>query len=289
MTGPAQTRLTAVGYLWKSGAIALAYLAATVVWGGVVTALKLDMPRTPAAEAQHQLLLLIAGSLLVGGCLAPLARGIGGATTGRWLVLAAFAYVCNGFNNAIEAAVFTTLGGTPAMMLLFVAPCALAAWVAVRLIPAAPAPRAGVRSRWWRLVLAWLAFPVIYYSFGMLAYPWVREVYEQPEMSLRVPAQAVVVSVALLRSLLFLAVTVPVVARWTGSRRALTLSLAAGYFVLIGLYGLLQTTWWPAGMRVVHGLEILADSVVCAWVMVRLLAPAPRATAAAAGLVEVSQ
>ena len=40
---------------------------------------------------------------------------------------------------------------------------------------------------------------------------------------------------------------------------------------MVGLFGLLQTTWWPVGMRAVHSLEILADSAVYAWAAVALL------------------
>lgn len=280
MTTP-PTRVTPLGYAWRIAAIAIAYAAATMFSGAVVGAAKLPMPVLPQGTGQQSsVALLLVGALCIAACLAPLARGIAGTQAGRWLVLAPFTYVCTGFNNAIEAAFFTTLGGTPAMMLIFLAPCLLAAWLAVALFPAAGAvtPARRLRGWWWRTLLAWLAFPAIYYVFGMLAYPWVRELYERPDMGLRVPAGTVVIGVVLLRSALFLAVLAPVIARWSRSRRALTVALAAAMFVMVGLNGLLQTTWWPVGMRAVHSLEILADSVVYAWAAVALLAP--RAAAA---------
>jgi len=278
------TTIGPIGYAWRIAAIALAYAAATMFSGAVLAAAGVPLPVFPQSAGQQQsVALLLAGALCLAASLAPLARGSGGTTIGRWLVLAAFTYVCTSFNNAIEAAFFTTLGGTPAMMLMFLAPCLLAAWLAVALIPAADAvtPARPLRGWWWRALLVWLAFPVIYSVFGMLAYPWVRELYERPDMGLRVPAGLVVVGVVLLRSLLFLAVLVPVIARWSRSRRALTFTLAAAMFVMVGLFGLLQTTWWPVGMRAVHALEILADSAVYAWVAVALLAPKapPAATA----------
>jgi hypothetical protein len=166
------------------------------------------------------------------------------------------------------------------MMLIFLAPCLLAAWLAVALVPAADAvaPARPLRGWWWRTLLAWLAFPAAYYVFGMLAYPWVRELYERPDMGLRIPAGLTVIGVVLLRSAFFLAVVAPVIVRWSRSRRALTITLAAAMFVMVGLNGLLQTIWWPVGMRAVHSLEILVDSVVYAWAAVALLAPGtPRA------------
>jgi hypothetical protein len=268
--------ITPFGYAWRIAVIALAYAAATMFSGAVVGAAKVPMPVLPQGAGQQQsIMLLLLGALCVAACLAPLARGLAGTTAGRWLALAPFTYVCTGFNNAIEAAFFTTLGGTPAMMLMSLAPCLLAAWLAVALVPGADAetPSRALYGWWWRALLVWLAFPAIYYLFGMLAYPWVRELYEQPGMGLTVPTMPVVVRVVLLRSLLFLAVLVLVIVRWSRSRRSLTATLAAAMFVMVGLFGLLQTTWWPVGMRVVHSLEIFADSLVYAWVAVALLAP----------------
>ncbi len=279
------TPITPFGYVWRIAVIALAYVAATMLSGTILAAAKVKLPVLPqAAEQSQSLALLLAGALCLATCLAPLARGIAGATAGRWLALAAFTYVCTGFNNAIEAAFFTTLGGTPAMMLMSLAPCLLAAYLAVVLVPAAgaAAPARKLHGWWWRALLAWLAFPAIYFFFGMLAYPWVREFYERPDMGLTVPALPVVVRVVLLRSLIFLAVLVPVIARWSRSRRSLTATLGAAMFVMVGLFGLLQTTWWPVGMRVVHSLEILADSLVYAWIATALLAPRAAAAAPAA-------
>ena len=68
-------------------------------------------------------------------CLALLARGIRGSQTTRWLILAAFAYVTFGLNNQIEAAIFTTYGGTATMLVFFILPCALGAAAAVQLLP----------------------------------------------------------------------------------------------------------------------------------------------------------
>ena len=178
------------GYAWRVAAIALAYAAATMFSGAVLGAAKVPMPVLPqGAEQARPVVALLAGAFLLAACMAPLARGLAGTKAGRWLALAPFTYVCTGFNNAIEASFFTTLGGTPAMMLIFLAPCLLAAWLAVALIPAADtvAPVRPLHGWWWRALLVWLAFPAIYWLFGMLAYPWVRDLYERPDMGLRVP------------------------------------------------------------------------------------------------------
>jgi hypothetical protein len=90
-----------------------------------------------------------------------------------------------------------------------------------------------------------------------------------------------------LRSLLFLLACLPVLIAWQKSRRSLLLSLGWALFVLVGLLNLLQAIWLPATLRLVHTLEILADSFVYAWVLVMLfrrgdaVASQPTALAAA--------
>jgi hypothetical protein len=51
----------------------------------------------------------------------------------------------------------------------------------------------------------------------------------------------------------------------------LVLTLDLALFVLVGLLSMVQTYWFPWDLRPVHSLEILADSVVYAWVLGVLL------------------
>ncbi len=203
----------------------------------------------------------------------------------RWLVLAAFSYVIFGLNNQIEAAAFTTFGGTATMLVFFIAPCLLGAAAAVWLIrpPTSPEPRratafAGPPSTWWwRIVLAWLAFPVIYIFFGMLVSPIVVPFYKEPSFGLTLPGWDTILPVVLLRSALALAVTLPILLLWSRSRRSLFVSLAIAFFALMGLIGLAATTFFPPTLRVVHSIEILGDAVVYAWALVALFIPKARA------------
>jgi hypothetical protein len=126
---------------------------------------------------------------------------------------------------------------------------------------------------WWRAVLAWLAFPVIYFFFGALIYPMVRDLYEAPDSGLVLPGGDVVLRTVLLRSLLFLLVTIPILRSWTRSRLGLTVALGIAFTATVGLVGLVQAHWWPISMRIAHSVEICADSFVYAWILVALLAP----------------
>jgi hypothetical protein len=77
---------------------------------------------------------------------------------------------------------------------------------------------------------------------------------------------------------LFLVVSLPVLFTWRESSRSLVFSLGFALFVLVGALGLIGGYWMPTSVRLIHGLEILADSLVYAWAIVILLVKAPQAT-----------
>jgi cytochrome bd-type quinol oxidase subunit 2 len=252
-----------------------------MISGAVITAAGMSWPAFPNPPSPTVGLLQNLGAgILVAVCLALLARGLRGSNAVRWLVLTAFIYVTFALANEIEAAAFTKFGGTATMILFFIAPCVLAAGAASRLIqPADPQPLETAfagrpPSAWgWRLIVVWLAFPVIYIFFGMLAAPIVVPYYQDPSFGLTLPGWGTIMPVVLLRSALVLAVTLPVVALWSRSRRSLRVTLSVALFAFMGLIGLAMTTFFPPTLRIAHSLEILGDSVVYAWVLVALFVP----------------
>jgi len=273
-------------WIWKILVIAAAYFLGTMISGAVIAAAGMPWPAFPNPPSQTTNLTLGAlSSALVAGCLALLAWGVRGSQPVRWLVLAAFTYVIFGLNNQIEAAAFTAFGGTATMIVFFVAPCLLGAAAAAWLVRPGRElqPRgATVFDRpastwWWRLPVAWLAFPVIYVFFGMLVSPIVVPFYRDPSFGLTLPGWNTIVPVVLLRSALALAMTLPVLLLWSRSRRALFVSLAVAFFAFMGLIGLAATTFFPPTLRIAHSLEILGDAAVYAWVLVALFIPKLRA------------
>jgi hypothetical protein len=276
---------TVTTWTWKVLAIAAAYFLGTMVSGMVITAAGLPWPAFPNPPSQTTNLILgVLSSVLMAGCLALLASGIRGSQTVRSIVLAAFSYVIFGLNNEIEAAAFTSFGGTATMIVFFLAPCLLGAAAAAWLVrpPTTLEPRGATlldgpaSTWWWRLLTAWLAFPVIYIFFGMFAGPFVVPFYKDPTFGLTLPGWSTIFPVVLLRSALALAVTLPVLVLWSRSRRALIASLAVAVFAMMGLIGLLSAPFFPPTLRVVHSIEILGDAVVYAWVLVRLFIPRAR-------------
>jgi hypothetical protein len=119
------------------------------------------------------------------------------------------------------------------------------------------------------------------YRFGTLAAPFVVPTYQAQDFGLTLPGMGTIIPVVHGRSALYLAVTVPILVNWSRSRRSLLWSLAMVFFAMMGLIGLVTATFWPPVLRVVHSIEILADAVVYAWVLVALLVPRPRVDRAA--------
>jgi len=268
--------------LWKIPLIAAIYFFCKTIAATLVLSIGLRFPEMPG-HSWNPFLDFLGGFVLV-ICLVFLARGIGGSLKKRWLILLAFSYVSLVINNQIEAVVFTTAHEVPTMLLFFILPCIVATGVTLALIKPPNDQVAlesvfadrSMKSLWWRLLLAWLAFPVIYYFFGALIYPLVAGVYAQQDSGLQVPGQLVILGAVSVRSLFFLLASIPILVNWRRSRLGLVLSLAAAFTAMVGVTGLIESTWMPTQLRIVHSIEILADSLVHAWVLVALLIPKPK-------------
>lgn len=264
---------------WKILVISAVYFAGTVFAAVIVTTLGLQLAEMPDQTYVPMLSFLTA--VVLSSTVAFLARGLGGSPVKRWLTLLAFFYIVFVVTNQIEAVVYTVMNEVPTMLLFFTLPCLIATTACVLLIKPLNAAEAlptifssrPASSWWWRLALAWLAFPVIYYFFGALIYPFVADIYSNPETGFRVPSQLVIISAVSVRSLLFLSATIPILVNWHGSRRSLVLSLGAALAAMVGVAGMFENTAMPIQMKLVHGTEIIADSLVHAWVLVALLVP----------------
>jgi hypothetical protein len=84
------------------------------------------------------------------------------------------------------------------------------------------------------------------------------------------PGTGIIILTQLLRSSLFFLAALPILIVWSGSRRQLTVLLGFAFFVLVGLFGMIQTYWLGPVLVVVHSVEILVDSVVYAGVLALL-------------------
>jgi hypothetical protein len=265
--------------------IALAFFLGTFMSASAMSLLGLELPSTPDfASRDETLVLSLVASLCLAAAVAPLAKGIGGSRVMRFFKIAAFTYVSFAVISLIEAAVYSTFGGAPTILVVFAPPCLLAAAATTWLVPPADesivrrtgAQGRSLRGSWWRLLLALLALPAVEIVTGLLAQPLLTRVVHEAPPGLVIPAAPVVMRTLLLKSVLLLAVIMPIVLHWMGSRRFLILALGLALFVLTGLVGLLQATWWPIPMRIALSTQILVASLAYAAVVVALLTPKPK-------------
>jgi hypothetical protein len=279
-----------LAYLWKVLVSAPVFLLGTIVGSMVAGFVGLQTPPLPeGTNAQTLLLLELLATPFLSLSLAFLSRGMQARFIARWLILSALAWVAYGVNTVLEAAIFTTYGAASPFTVVIVLFGSLANAAVVAALFAPDERARGFASdlkaffsarsgaQWaWRLALAAVIFMPIYLFFGRLVVPLTYEYYQQQLAGLTAPGWGQILPVLFARSLLFLVVSLPVIATWGRSRRNLMLSLGFAMFVLVGGIGLLEGYWLPLSVRIIHGVEILADSLIYAWFLVILLARKPQ-------------
>jgi hypothetical protein len=265
--------------------------AVSVLAGGMIIHLLhlplASMPPSNTSQQTHLLLCLVAGALLVLGVF-PLARRLTGSFPLRWIALGSFLFLALGVNTMIEVAIFGNLlgGGVAAEgVQYFVQAVFLGA--AVGFFFGTAEKIAGLQHRGWvawtgRGIVAWLGFPVIYLVFGMCVAPIVVPYYQAGVAGLHIPPISTILQTQLLRSVVFLASSLPLIALWKGSRRELWLALGLAHAVTVGIFGLTQATFMPGVLRIVHSLEITADSFAYAGLLVLLFRAGSREVASPA-------
>lgn len=270
----------------KLAACVTAFAVSLFAGGVLIHLLHLPLAGPPSNTSQQTQLLLswAAGALLVLGIF-PLARRLAGSFALRWIALGSFLFLALGVNTMIELTIFSNLlgGGVAALAVLyFVQAVFLGAAVAVFFGTEEKA--AGLPDRGWvawtsRGIAAWVGFPVIYLFFGMCIAPVVVPYYQAGVAGLHIPPISAILQIQLLRSAIFLASSLPLIALWKGSRRELWLALGLAHAATVGIFGLAQATFMPGILRIVHSLEITADSFVYAGLLVLLFSARSRPAA----------
>jgi len=279
-----QTFRPALNLLWRTIVVGLVFSSAIVASRLILHAFGLSVPRFPRqADETSAIYYLFAGSLMLGAGILPLSRRIGGSRKTRFLTLFSFFFVAFAVSTSIESAIYSSVSGYYQMIIVFVLPVLLASLVSVLLTyPEVTEERFGERRRaffgkrasgewWWRTLLAVLSFPVVYLVFGIAVSPLVAGYYQGLDYGLTIPGIGIIIGVQLLRSLLFLLVTLPVMILWLSRSRQLILLLGIAHFVFVFAYDIVLAYQLPFELVAVHGLEILLDSFVYSWIIVTLL------------------
>lgn len=277
-------RKTLARWLWRIPACTIALVVGQMLGAALVAVLGLELPAIPGgAEQGPQALMIFPWAFVLALAMAIIAVGLAGRWWERWVILAAFVYVIHGVGNAIETVIFTTIGGQWATVVLHLPPSVLGGLAVAILFPT-PSDD-GFRGKavqffaGWkpakltvRIGLAVLAFPFCYLLFGMMVAPIVTPHYDRLDFLVTPPMQTIL-KILFLRSVLLLLVSLPVIITWRESRGKMIAALGIGHFVAVGLAGLILAPFFPPVLRWTHGVEILADSICYAALLVWLLFP----------------
>jgi len=272
-------------YLWKLPLCGLLFFIGFIQGNLLATWLGFAMPVMPAgADATIVLQYTLVGSLILAAGLAAVSQGLSSHFLARWLILFFFAWIGYGVNTYLEAAIFSTMAAASWYTVVMYFPAALLCSAAVAWLFPSATKTSGLAARvrvffagrgegeWiWRLLLAYLAFPVAYLFFGTLIAPIVLPYYREGLNELALPGWDQILPILALRSLLFMIVCLPIVIDWRLSNRRLFLTLGVTLFILVGGLGMLEAYWLPPTLRIVHSLEIFADEMVYAGALVLLL------------------
>ena len=267
-------------------AVAVAFAAGLIVSRILLYALGVAVPRlsTQAPESVAGFY-LIAGSTLLAGGLWPSARGIGGSRGIRWPALFFFIFSSFAVSVTIEASIFSSAAGILLMTPVLLLPCIMLAGLMAMLpsaAPGSPAPlgtaigffRARPWHEWtWRFLGAVVSFPLVYFIFGILVSPFVSAYYGRGVSGLVLPAPILILKVQFLRAVIHLASALPIILLWRQDRRRLVVALMCAFFVCVFAYDFVLAIQVPVFLVVVHGIEILADSLAYAWALVFFFCP----------------
>jgi hypothetical protein len=264
--------------LWIAPLAAIAYMTAQALAAMALESVPFSPPQiSPIGSTGQQVAWGLVSALIISTGIAPLARHVQGRFVARWFVLAAFLYLLNTANTAIELTVFSRFGGQAYTAALGVLPALICAGVLTAIRPVDGTPLelavgqsgAGLAAR---LAVCWLAFPVVYFVFGALISPFVIEAYSQEGGMIVIPPVSTIIAVQAIRSTLFLLPTFAVIERWTGTRLGLWLALGWAHWALVGLWGLVvPVEFMSPQLRLIHAMEIGVDSFAYTGILITLL------------------
>ena len=271
-------------------------MVGTFVGGIVSSALHLEQPKLPGpVDTQILGLLCLVGGFILSLALATLSPQLQVKRRPRFAVIAWFVFAWLGINNTIEAGIFTTIGGAPTMIVTMLLLSVSVAGAVVLLFGGREVRTSfsydfrqfianRTKAQWAvRMLLAVLAFPVVYFFFGMPVGLMVGKYYQTESFDHQIPSLGVVIGVQFIRSLIALLAGLPILVVWPGSRQRLAWTFGLNLFVVAGLYGLIQAYWMPWTLRSIHTVELFLDSVVYGGLLAILLLPRVPAPVEAVG------
>ena len=275
--------ISVISALWRIILLALTFMIGLIGSRLLFYQLGIAPPRLSSqAPESIAVYYLFTGSLILTLGLFPLIQNIGGNSLSRFLIVFFFLFAWFGISVSVENSIYTT-ESNPWIILILLVPSLIFALVATLLTKTQSGSetfsgklkeffKTQTTKQWlWKLFLAIVSFPIIYFMFGIMVSPFVMDYYQQNNLSLTVPTVGVIIGVQVFRSILFLLVTLPILITWMGNKIQLVLFLGLAHFVFVFSYDFVLAIQLPFSLELIHGLEILLDSIVYAWVIVKLL------------------
>jgi hypothetical protein len=278
-----------LGLLYKLALCGVAFFIGMAAGGALLPLLGLNSPAPPeGTDANTIALWFLLGSMLLTLPLSWLSRRMSGGVIRRWLILSLLTWICSAINMVLEAYFFMDTGAVSSTesglftVLNLLLPCiTLSGTAALLFRPRTQDRSRGWREFWtqhhpkawaWRLLLALLAYPVIYIAFGLLVQPLIADYYVQGAYELTAPTWGQLVPLQLARSALFLLAGLPVLINWRDTKRTLFWALGTTVFACVAFMSVITAYWFPWQLRLFHGLELLADSMLYTAILLWLLA-----------------
>jgi len=248
--------------------------------------LEVFIPRLPQqANENLAIYYLLIGSLILASGWFYLIKGISGSKKERILISSLFLLIGFSIAVTIESAIYSDVGSYHLSIILLLLPMILYA-IIISVITDTKKPQQSFDKRllsyyktWskkdWlkKTLLAIISFPIIYFIFGIIASPFVTDYYSELIGGLQLPDAGTIIGVQLIRSTLFLIITIPIIINWTSTRTKLIISLSMAHFAMVFAYDIYLAIVMPLELVIIHGIEIGADSFIYSWILISILYP----------------
>jgi hypothetical protein len=266
--------------------LSIALASSLVISRIILFIIGFNIPRLPQqADENTAIYYLLVGSFILAGGMFFLIKGIGGSLKEKVLISLLFILFGFAIGVTIESAIYSDTDSYHMTIILLLFPMVIYALISTLITRKKQTSGSFLSKlqiyikswslRTWvqKVLLAIISFPLIYFIFGIVASPFVTAYYDDLIEGLTLPEPGTIILIQLLRSTLFLIITIPIIIYWTKTRTQLILSLGFAHFVMVFAYDIYLAIVMPLELVIIHGIEIVADSFIYSWILINIFYP----------------
>ncbi len=252
----------------------------------IIYKLGLVIPRMPQqADEATAIYYLFIGSLLLSSGFYFLTKNIAGSRIIKFLITFLFIFIGFGIGVSIESSIYSDIKSYNLVIIILFLPILLFSIVSSLILEPKQVSETFInnllnffknhpKGKWiWKFIWAIISFPLIYFFFGIIVSPIVTTYYDELVKGLFLPKPETIIFIQLIRSTLFLIITLPIIINWTSTRTKLILSLGFAHFVMVFAYDFYLAIVMPVELVLIHGVEIFLDSFIYSWILIKILNP----------------